>query len=124
MAGRCTPLINAETKTVADGAVTVVDASTVLLKLSGPDVTLIAGFADYPAAIVHTSYENGDPTQTPGTGPYLPETVEVGVKAHLVKNADHTWWGTAGLWRPVPRPHRIHRPRHRPVGRSQRGGRR
>jgi peptide/nickel transport system substrate-binding protein len=95
MAGRCTPLINAETKTVADGAVTVVDASTVLLKLSGPDVTLIAGFADYPAAIVHTSYENGDPTQTPGTGPYLPETVEVGVKAHLVKNADHTWWGTA-----------------------------
>jgi peptide/nickel transport system substrate-binding protein len=95
MAGRCTPLINAETKTVADGAVTVVDASTVLLKLSGPDVTLIAGFADYPAAIVHKSYENGDPTQTPGTGPFLPETVEVGVKAHLVKNADHTWWGTA-----------------------------
>ena len=95
MAGRCTPLINAETKTATDGAITVVDATTVVLKLSGPDVTLIAGFADYPAAIVHKSYENGDPTQTPGTGPYLPESVEVGVKAHLVKNAEHTWWGTA-----------------------------
>lgn len=95
MAGRCTALMNAEAKTVAEGAVTVVDATTVKLKLNGPDITLIAGFADYPAAVVHKSYENGDPTQTPGTGPYLPEAVEVGVKAHLVKNANHTWWGTA-----------------------------
>ena len=29
-----------------------------------------------------------------GTGAYLPESVEVGIKAVLVKNPDHTWWGT------------------------------
>jgi len=94
MAGRVSSLMNAETKTLADGAVTVVDATTVKLKLNGPDITLIAGLADYPAAVVHKSYDNGDPTQAIGTGPYKPEVVEVGVKAHLVKS-DQPWWGTA-----------------------------
>jgi peptide/nickel transport system substrate-binding protein len=28
-----------------------------------------------------------------GTGPYLPETNEVGVRQTLVRNANHTWWG-------------------------------
>jgi peptide/nickel transport system substrate-binding protein len=95
MAGRMAALMNAETKNVRDGAVTVVDPLTVKLVLNAPDITLIAGMADYPAAVVHKSYENGDPTQTPGTGPYLPETVEIGVKVVLAKNANHTWWGTA-----------------------------
>ena len=27
-----------------------------------------------------------------GTGPYKPESLEVGVKAVLVRNEDHTWW--------------------------------
>jgi peptide/nickel transport system substrate-binding protein len=27
-----------------------------------------------------------------GTGPYLPESMEVGVKAALVRNAGHSWW--------------------------------
>ncbi len=50
--------------------------------------------ADYPAAVVHQSYDNGDPSANPiGTGPYLPEQNEVGVKQVLVKNADHEWWG-------------------------------
>jgi peptide/nickel transport system substrate-binding protein len=95
MAGRMAALMNAEAKTVRDGAVTVVDPLTVKLVLNAPDITLIAGMADYPAAVVHKSYENGDPTQTPGTGPYLPETVEIGVKVVLAKNPNHTWWGTA-----------------------------
>ncbi|MEO0379810.1 MAG: ABC transporter substrate-binding protein, partial [Pseudomonadota bacterium] len=47
----------------------------------------------YPAAIVHQSF-NGDPLDNPiGTGPYLPGEFEVGVKAELVKNEGHTWWG-------------------------------
>ncbi len=80
----------------AEGAVTVVDPLTVKLKLKAPDITLIVGMADYPAGVVHKSYDNGDPAANPiGTGPYLPETNEVGVKQVLVKNANHTWWGTA-----------------------------
>jgi peptide/nickel transport system substrate-binding protein len=94
MAGRMTGLINAETKMAADGAITVTDPSTVMLKLNAPDITMIAGIADYPAAVVHSSYDNGDPTNTPGTGPYLAETNDVGIRQVLVRNPDHTWWGT------------------------------
>ncbi|MBN2630608.1 MAG: ABC transporter substrate-binding protein [Rhodobacteraceae bacterium] len=78
-----------------EGAVMVVDPLTLVLKLNAPDITIIAGLADYPAAVVHTSYDNGDPTQTPGTGPFLPEVNEVGVRQVLVRNANHAWWGTA-----------------------------
>ncbi len=77
------------------GAVTVVDPMTVKLKLKSPDITLIVGMADYPAAVVHKSYDNGDPVANPvGTGPFKPESFETGVKAVLVK-ADQPWWGTA-----------------------------
>lgn len=95
MPGRISMLVDSEKKALREGAVTVVDPLTVKLTLSAPDVSLIAGLADYPAAVVHKSYDNGDPTKAIGTGPYLPETVEVGVKAHLVKNTAQPWWGTA-----------------------------
>ncbi|MCB2115934.1 MAG: ABC transporter substrate-binding protein [Rhodobacteraceae bacterium] len=95
MAARMGGLVDEATKKVRDGGVTVVDASTVKLALPAPDITIIAGMADYPAAVVHSSYDGGDPSANPiGTGPYLPETNEVGVKQVLVKNADHAWWGT------------------------------
>ena len=95
MAGRMSSLMDAEKKTARDGAITVVDPLTVVIKLNGPDITVIAGMADYPAGVVHQSYDNGDPSVNPiGTGPYLPETNDVGVKQVLVRNADHAWWGT------------------------------
>jgi peptide/nickel transport system substrate-binding protein len=78
-----------------EGAVTVVDPMTVLLKLKAPDITIIVGMADYPAAVVHKSYDNGDPVANAiGTGPYMPDGFEVGVKAAL-KKSDQPWWGTA-----------------------------
>jgi peptide/nickel transport system substrate-binding protein len=93
MASRVTSLIDEATGEAAEGAITVVDANTVKLSLSVPDITLIAGFSDYPAAIVHSTF-NGDPLDNPiGTGPYLPGEFEVGVRAELVKNENHTWWG-------------------------------
>ena len=96
MAARMSNLANPETKMLADGAVTVVDPLTLTLKLNAPDISVIINMADYPAGVVHKSYDNGDPSVNPiGTGPFLPETNEVGVKQVLVKNADHVWWGTA-----------------------------
>ena len=93
MASRMGSLVDADTGIARKGAITVVDASTVRLALGQPDITLIAGFSDYPAAIVHQSF-SGDPLINPiGTGPYLPGDFEVGVKAVLVKNENHTWWG-------------------------------
>lgn len=96
MSGRMAALMDAEKKTVRDGAIVKVDDHTVKLVLIAPDITLIANMTDYPAAVVHSSFDGGDPAANPiGTGPYLPETNEVGVKQVLVKNTDHTWWGTA-----------------------------
>lgn len=95
MAGRMGSLVNPDTKQVADGAVTVVDDHTVTLKLSAPDIAVIVSMADYPAGVVHQSYDNGDPSTNPiGTGPYLPELNEVGKRQILARNTDHTWWGT------------------------------
>lgn len=93
MASRMASLIDEETGEAREGAITVVDESTVKLVLNAADITLIAGFSDYPAAIVHQSF-NGDPLDNPiGTGPYMPGEFEVGVSAELIKNPDHTWWG-------------------------------
>ncbi|THH37137.1 ABC transporter substrate-binding protein [Aliishimia ponticola] len=93
MASRMGSLVDSETKKARDGAITVVDETTVRLTPGNPDITLIAGFSDYPAAIVHQSF-NGDPLDNPiGTGPYIPAEFEVGDRAVLVRNENHTWWG-------------------------------
>jgi len=95
MAARMASLIDTETGVARDGAITVVDDMTVQLVLNAPDITVIIGMADYPAAVMHSSYTGGDSSENPiGTGPYLPEQNEVGIKQVLVRNEDHTWWGT------------------------------
>lgn len=93
MASRMASLVDSETGIARVSAITIVDATTVRLTLGQPDITLIAGFSDFPAAIVHQSF-NGDPLDNPiGTGPYLPAEFEVGIMAALVKNENHQWWG-------------------------------
>jgi peptide/nickel transport system substrate-binding protein len=95
MAGRLATRIDEATGKAIEGAIQVVDSHTVKLMLPASDITLIPGMADYPAAIVHSSFTADSMLDNPiGTGPYLPETLEVGVKGVLVKNPDHTWWGT------------------------------
>ncbi|SEO18338.1 peptide/nickel transport system substrate-binding protein [Salinihabitans flavidus] len=93
MASRMTSLIDPETGQARFGAIEVTDDLTVTLTLQSPDITLIAGFSDYPAAIVPQDF-GGDPMENPkGTGPYLPEELSVGVKSALVRNTEHDWWG-------------------------------
>jgi peptide/nickel transport system substrate-binding protein len=96
MAGRMASLIDPETGVAAAGAITVVDSHTVQLKCVASDITIIAGMADYPAAVVHSSHTPETMVSNPvGTGPYLPESLEVGVKAVVVKNEGHDWWGNS-----------------------------
>ncbi|MEP1329901.1 ABC transporter substrate-binding protein [Pseudophaeobacter sp.] len=95
MAGRFGTLVDAETGAAVAGGVEVVDDHTVRLNLPGPDISLIAGMADYPAAIMHSSFQTNDFTANVGTGPYQLTTLEVGVKAVLERNSGHTWWGDA-----------------------------
>ncbi|MFY0691353.1 MAG: ABC transporter substrate-binding protein [Paracoccaceae bacterium] len=96
MAGRFATLIDANTNKAIDGAISVVDSHTVKLMLPAPDITLIAGMSDYPAAIVPAGFDAATMLDKPvGTGAYLPQSLEVGVKGVLVRNTDHDWWGYA-----------------------------
>lgn len=96
MAGRFAILIDADTEKAIDGSVEVVDSHTVRLNLPGSDISLIAGMSDYPAAITPAGFDAETMLENPvGTGPYLPEMLEVGVKAVLVRNEGHDWWGYA-----------------------------
>jgi peptide/nickel transport system substrate-binding protein len=95
MAGRFATLVDETTGKALEGSVQVVDSHTVKLMLPRPDITLVAGMADYPAAIVPADFDADNMVGNPiGTGAYLPELLEVGVKGVLVRNPDHTWWGT------------------------------
>ncbi len=100
MAGRWATLIDADSNKAIDGSIEVVDSHTVKLNLPKPDISLIAGMADYPAAIVHSSHDPEKMLENPiGTGPYLPESLSVGEKAVLARNENHTWWNAGnGAW--------------------------
>jgi peptide/nickel transport system substrate-binding protein len=95
MASRFPGLTDEATKTLRDGAVVKVDDMTVKLMLSAPDIAIVPNLADYPAALVHASFVDGeDPSANPiGTGPYIPQEVSVGQKAILVRAPNHNWWG-------------------------------
>lgn len=101
MAGRFGTLIDADSGQAVEGGIEVVDSHTVKLNLPSSDISLIAGMADYPAAIVHSSFQTNDFLSNVGTGPYVLTELEVGVKAALERNADHTWWGEAEFGKPA-----------------------
>lgn len=93
MAGRMATLIDDATGKAADGVIEIVDDHTVRLNLPRPDITIIAGMADYPAAVVHKDYDPAaDLSTLVGTGPMVVESLEVGVKA-VIRKGDHPWWG-------------------------------
>ena len=92
MAPRLIALIDEEAGAAREDAITVEDEATVRLTLSQPDVTLIASFSDFSAAIVAQDF-SGDPLEAKGTGPYAPGAYEVGVSAVIEKRTDHQWWG-------------------------------
>lgn len=98
MSTRMGILVDPDTQQAIEGAIEVVDSHTVRLNLPGPDITIIPGIADYPAAIQHRDYIGQDPLEHGvGTGAYRLASHEVGVQAVLEKNPDHEYWGEAYL---------------------------
>jgi peptide/nickel transport system substrate-binding protein len=94
MAGRVGTLIDAATNKAAEGAITKVDDHTVKLKTSASDITIIPGFCDYPAIVVHRDFDkNPDMLKTPGTGPYEITEYQVGTRAAVKRRENFTWWG-------------------------------
>lgn len=95
MPGRLATMMDPETDQLKDGVVEIVDAHTVRLNLPRPDISLIAGLAEYPALVVHRTYSDDTYFDNLGTGPYRISTMEVGVKASITRRDDFEWWGTS-----------------------------
>ena len=84
-----------------DGAIEKVDDHTVKLNLPNSDITIIPAFVDYPALIVHRSFDEtgADLTANPiGTGPWELVSTEVGVRATYKRRSDgNAWWGDEAM---------------------------
>ncbi|MEO0691286.1 MAG: ABC transporter substrate-binding protein [Pseudomonadota bacterium] len=100
MASRFGVMIDDTTNRAIPGVIEVVDDLTVRLNLPGPDISIIASFGEYPAAIVPEGFEAATMIDNPiGTGPYLPEDYSTGVSGVLVRNENHIWWNEGnGAW--------------------------
>ena len=96
MASRFLGLVDPATKTLREGSVVVVDDHTVKLMMSQSDVAVVPNISDYPSALVHSSFKDGDDPSVGaiGTGPYVPGEMMVGQKMILVRAPEsHKWWG-------------------------------
>ncbi|PWK62704.1 ABC transporter substrate-binding protein [Roseicyclus mahoneyensis] len=98
MAARMGGLVDADSGQARDGGIVVVDDLTVQINLPTPDITLVPGMADYPAAIMHRDLIGTNPLDHGvGTGAYRMVDYQVGISARMERNPDHTYWGEAYL---------------------------
>ncbi|MGF1552046.1 MAG: ABC transporter substrate-binding protein [Paracoccaceae bacterium] len=95
VAARMGSLVDPDTKQLRDGGVEIVDDHTVKLLLPSPDITLVVGMADYPALIMHRSYDGSpDPFEAleVHTGPYKLDEYEASVRARVSRDENVSWW--------------------------------
>ncbi|MEM9140640.1 MAG: ABC transporter substrate-binding protein, partial [Pseudomonadota bacterium] len=98
MAARMAGLVDPATGRLRAGAVEALDAHTVRITLPTADISLIAGMADYPAMIMHRSYDGGDDPMAAmaiTTGPYLLADYQPGVRAEVRRKEGDGWWAGA-----------------------------
>jgi len=94
IATRMGALVDEKTKKVVPGGIERVDDFTVKLHLPKPDISIVAGMADYPALIMHRSYQGStDPMEALAitTGPCELVSWNPQVSAE-VKRKDKAWW--------------------------------
>lgn len=96
MASRFGTLGDPATGQARDGAIVKLDDMTVELNLSAPDITIIPSMSDYPALIVHRSFDQtgGNLAANPiGTGAFELESHAVASTARFVRRKNGSWWG-------------------------------
>jgi len=96
MASRVSGLIDPDTVLARAGAIEKLDDHTVRLNLADADIALIAGLAEYPALIVHRSFDEtgANFSENPiSTGAFEFVSVAVGDRAEVRKRANGAWWG-------------------------------
>lgn len=94
MASRLRALIDTGTNKIRGDAIERTDDHTVRLNLSYPDVSLIAGFTDYPGLIMHRSYDGNDDVLKAlsiTTGPCELVAWEASTRAE-VRRKQTPWW--------------------------------
>ncbi|PZO81227.1 MAG: diguanylate cyclase [Mesorhizobium amorphae] len=96
MAGRMASLVDEATGKAREGAVTKVDDHTVKLTLPHSDVTIVPGFTDYPALLVHRDFDKtgGDLVANPiGTGAFELVSYSAGDRVVVKRRENGAWWG-------------------------------
>ncbi|MEM6663392.1 MAG: ABC transporter substrate-binding protein [Pseudomonadota bacterium] len=96
MATRMGGLVDSDTRHLREGAITKIDDLTIRLTLPEADISIIPGLADYPAMVMHSSYQGGDDPVAAheiGTGPYRLLTYRPGDRAEVRRRDGFTWWG-------------------------------
>jgi peptide/nickel transport system substrate-binding protein len=95
MPGRLGSLVDEKTGKLSEGSITKVDDLTVKLKLGKSDIALIPNLCDYPALVVHRTFdETGrDFVKNPiGTGPFELVSYDVGQKVVYKRRENGKWW--------------------------------
>jgi peptide/nickel transport system substrate-binding protein len=95
MAGRMGTLVDEASGKAREGAIEKVDDMTVRLVLTAPDIALIPSLTDYPALVVHRSFDEtgADFVSNPiGTGPFELVSYAVGERVVYKRRENGTWW--------------------------------
>ncbi|MDN2579279.1 ABC transporter substrate-binding protein [Aquibium sp. ELW1220] len=96
MPGRLGTIVDEASGKLREGAVTKVDDMTVKISLTKADIALIPSLTDYPALVVHRSFDEtgANFAQNPiGTGPFELVSYDVGQKVVYKRRENGTWWG-------------------------------
>jgi peptide/nickel transport system substrate-binding protein len=96
MPGRLGTLVDESTGKIREGSVTKVDDLTVKLTLGKPDIAIIPNLTDYPALVVHRSFDQkgANFVSCPiGTGPFELVSWDVGQRVVLKRRENGKWWG-------------------------------
>jgi len=94
MPNRVSSLIDPDKDIAAEGAITVLDSQTIVVRPRISDITLIPTMAEYAAGVAHPDYNPADLSTAIGTGPFRPISHEVGGRLVMERVPDFTWWGT------------------------------
>jgi len=95
MPGRLGSLVDDKTKKLREGSVVKVDDMTVKLKLTKPDIAIIPNLTDYPALVVHKTFDEKGANfkNCPiGTGPFELVSYDVGQKVVYKRRTTGKWW--------------------------------
>jgi len=95
MPGRLGTIVDEASGKLREGALTKVDDTTVKITLTKADIALIPSLCDYPALIVHRSFDEtgANFVQNPiGTGPFELVSYDVGQKVVFKRRENGTWW--------------------------------